>query len=78
MTLRRLVCRVMFLLGLPGQDCEHCNHPHDCSGYDMRKRLEDLRNHQRQPKPGVPIQPAVPLQVASSLSQQADCNLVRS
>jgi hypothetical protein len=68
MNLKSLLCRVLAFLRIQGPDCASCNHRENCSGDDMRKRLEELRENTQGGKPTVPIPLGTPLPIDSNIS----------
>ena len=48
MQFRSWLCHLLSFAKLHRPDCEHCNALWKCRGFDMRKRLEELR--QREPE----------------------------
>lgn len=71
MKLRSLLCRVLSFLRIQEPDCEHCNHREACSGDDMRKRLEELREYEQGGKPTLPIPLGAPSPIDSNVSPRS-------
>ena len=63
MRLKSLLCSGLFFLRIRVPDCEHCSNPQDCPGSDLRKRLEELREHEQAPRRTMPSPPTSPLRI---------------